>query len=126
MLKIRLKKDGSIAIGADITIQLLSTSAGQATLGIKAPESFNIYPAKEASMQQIKEANMQQIVEVRFEHPKWAASKIEVKYPDEDVWVALFEYYSDEIQFSEEELMGKTAAEASKLRFEKDLAYIRS
>ena len=67
-----------------------------------------------------------QIVEVEIRTPNWGASEIFVKYPDKDEWVKLMEYYSDEISFVAEELLGITAAEASKLHFEKDKAYLQS
>jgi hypothetical protein len=37
----------------------------------------------------------------------------------------LFYYYPDEISFTEAEFVGLTAAEAHRLRYEKDLAYLR-
>lgn len=38
----------------------------------------------------------------------------------------LFEYYPDEISFTEDEFIGKTIAAARQLKFEKDRAYLRS
>lgn len=38
----------------------------------------------------------------------------------------LFEYYPDEITFTATEFIGKTVAEGHKLKYTKDLAYLRS
>lgn len=38
----------------------------------------------------------------------------------------LFEYYPDEISFTESEFIGLTKAEACKLKFKKDQDYLRS
>jgi len=45
---------------------------------------------------------------------------------DDDTEVELFEYYPDEISFTENEFVGLTLAEASHLKFVKDKAYLQS
>ncbi len=54
------------------------------------------------------------------------------KMPTVKVWLGngeeydLFEFYSDEISFNEDEFIGLTLDEAKHLKFEKDLKYIQS
>lgn len=38
----------------------------------------------------------------------------------------VFEFYPDEISFDETELIGKTVAQAKEIKYQKDLAYLRS
>jgi hypothetical protein len=51
--------------------------------------------------------------------------KVEVTYEDGSTEV-LFEFYPDELSFSESEFIGKTRDEALALRHNKDVAYLRS
>lgn len=47
-------------------------------------------------------------------------------YFDDGTDEVLFQYYPDEISFTESEFIGLTAAEAKALRYRKDVAYLRS
>ena len=40
--------------------------------------------------------------------------------------VQLFQYYSDELSFREDEFVGMTVAEARQLRHDRDVAYLRA
>lgn len=50
---------------------------------------------------------------------------VTVKFEDEEVR-ELFEFYPDEIRFAETELIGLTEGEARELKYQKDIAYLRS
>lgn len=45
---------------------------------------------------------------------------------DDDTEKRLFDYFPDEISFTPEEFVGLTEAEACQLKFDKDLAYLKS
>jgi hypothetical protein len=45
---------------------------------------------------------------------------------DDGTTKELFEFYPDEIRFSESEFVGLTEAEATRLKFNKDRAYLSS
>jgi hypothetical protein len=49
-----------------------------------------------------------------------------VVYAGQDEEHKLFDYYPDEISFTEREFIGLTEAEAHTLKGEKDLAFLRS
>jgi hypothetical protein len=53
-------------------------------------------------------------------------TRVMVKYAEEGEFEKLFSFYPDEISFSKSEIIGKTVAEAKRLKFEKDRAYLRS
>ena len=51
---------------------------------------------------------------------------MEVWIDDEPDWQVLFSYYPNELHFSEDEFVGLTVEDAIKLRWERDLEYLRS
>lgn len=67
------------------------------------------------------------IVSVRFTEgklfgpPAQAIAKLE----GSDEEIVLFSYFSDEINFSEDELVGLTVSEAHDLRHDKDVKFLR-
>ena len=52
--------------------------------------------------------------------------KVMVKLEGSDIFEELFDYYPDEISFTEDEFIGRTADEARNLKFKKDKAYLQS
>lgn len=57
---------------------------------------------------------------------KWEMGRVEVLLENEEEYVLLFEYYSDEISFFSGEFIGLTVEEAWDLYRRKDIAYIQS
>jgi len=53
-------------------------------------------------------------------------TRVEVKFVGSDKFEKLFSFYPDEISFSSSEFIGKTETEANTLKFNKDLAFIKS
>lgn len=67
------------------------------------------------------------IVDAHVEVPDgFDDSFVEVVLEGSGKWEILFTFYSDEISFRKEELIGLTEAEARVLKFEKDKAYLAS
>ena len=56
---------------------------------------------------------------------KWEVDSVYAEFED-GTRKKLFTFFSDEINFSEDEFIGLTEEEAGKLRFNKDVAYLRS
>ena len=49
-----------------------------------------------------------------------------VKYAEDEEFERLFDYFPDEISFTADEFIGKTAAEGRHLKFKKDKAFLQS
>ena len=63
----------------------------------------------------------------RIEHPKsMGSSQIFICVDGKEGEHPLLEYYKDEINFSSEELVGKTITQAREMHFKRDNAYLRS
>ena len=50
---------------------------------------------------------------------------VKVRFSPDEPEVDLFTYYSDEIAFSAHEFIGLTAAQAVRLKYERDCAFLR-
>lgn len=68
--------------------------------------------------------NKKTIAFVEIVRHRWH-NEVVATYVDDSVEV-LFEYYPDEISFSEHEFVGLTSDEAHELFIKKDTAYLRS
>jgi hypothetical protein len=65
------------------------------------------------------------VVSVEIVHPSMGESTVTAKFSDSTERVVL-RYYRDEVSYTHDEFVGKTAGEVSDMHFRKDSAYLRS
>jgi len=75
--------------------------------------------------------NTPRIVRCVITHPRGRAldmsSTVSASFDNDPVTlVKLFDFYHDELSFSEGEFIGKTRAEAGQIRLARDVAYLQS